>query len=136
MRFKLYTLIDITETGARRGDDARMVKQHQNYLTAVQTIGIRANPEITKKPFVQQMQLSKLNFGSEYKGLKNVWCLEFNFGLNQTHSTELLESDFDFVPVIGDLDESIKPEDWVFRSTDPKYKNIIFVVDNENWDSA
>ncbi len=126
MRFKLYTLIDITETGARRGDQVMHVKQHQNFLTTVQTIGIRANPEISSKPTMQQMQLSKLNFGSEFKGTKAVWCLEFSFGLNQTHSIDLLESDFDFVPVIGDLTEEIKPEDWVFRSSDPKYRNIYF----------
>lgn len=131
MRFKLYTLIDITATGARRGDDPRLVKQQQNYLTVVQTIGIRSNPEINVNSTVKNMQLSKLEFGSEYKGSKNVWCLDFTFGLNQSHSIELLTSDFDFVPVIGDLEENIKPEDWVFRTTDPKYKNIYFVADTE-----
>jgi hypothetical protein len=129
MRFKLYTLIDITATGARRGDDPILVKQQQNYLTVIQTIGIRANPEIGHNPTMQTMQLNKLNFGSEFKGTKNVWVLDFEFGLNQTHTVDLLESDFDLVPVIGELTETVKPEDWVFRTTDPKHKNIYFVLD-------
>lgn len=136
MRFKLYTLIDITATGARRGDDPKLVKQQQNYLTVVQTIGIRANPEIVHNPIMQPMQLGKLQFGSEFKGTKNVWCLDFTFGLNQSHEIELLESDFDFVPIIGELEENAKPEDWIFRSTDDKHKNIFFVLDKENWDQV
>ncbi len=127
MKFKLYTLIDITETGARRGEDPLKVKQQQNFLTVVQTIGIRANPEIQTSPTVEKMNLTKMNFGSEFKGTKNVWCLEFGFGLNQYHTLEQLVHDFDLVPVIGDLTEQIKPDDWVFRSTDNLRKNIFFV---------
>jgi len=132
MKFKLYTLIDITSTGARRGDTPKLVKQQQNYLTVVQTIGIRSNPEIDQPPRMIPMNLNKLNFGSNFKGIKNVWSLEFTFGLNQSHTIEFLESDFNFVPVIGELEENTKPEDWVFRTTDPQHKNLYFSLISEN----
>lgn len=131
MRFRLLTLIDITATGARRGDDHTQVKQQQNYLTVVQTIGIRANPEILEIPKKQMTDVSKLGFGSKYSGKHMVWTLDFNFGLNQGHSMEMLKTDFDCVPVIGGLDESATIEDWVFRTQDPNYQNIIFsLIDN------
>lgn len=129
MKFKLYTLIDITETGARRGEDPLKVRQQQNFLTVVQTIGIRANPEITTSPVVEKLNLSKLNFGSEFKGTKPVWSLDFEFGLNQYHTIEQLIQDFDCVPIIGELTENIKPTNWVFRTTDDAQRNIFFVKD-------
>ena len=131
MRFKLLTLIDITATGARRGDDYMLIKQQQNYLTVVQTIGIRANPEIITAPKKQLMDVSKLEFGSEYTGEKTVWSLDFNFGLNQSHTLEMLNTDFDLVPVIGELYEDTKIEDWVFRTTDDLLRNIVFTLIEE-----
>lgn len=131
MRFKLLTLIDITATGARRGDDYMQVKQQQNYLTVVQTIGIRANPEILNIPKKQLIDVSKYGFGSVYTGEKTVWSLDFNFGLNQSHELDMLNIDFDLVPVIGDLDEDIQIEDWVFRTTDALLRNIVFILIEE-----
>lgn len=129
MKFKLYTLIDITETGARRGEDPLKVRQQQNFLTVVQTIGIRANPEISQAPVIEKLNLSKLDFGTDFKGTKLVWSLEFSFGLNHYHTLEQLVNDFDFVPIIGELTENIKPTNWVFRTTDDAQRNIFFVKD-------
>jgi hypothetical protein len=131
MRFKLLTLIDITATGARRGDDYMQVKQQQNYLTVVQTIGIRSNPEIANLPKKQLIDVSTAGFGSAYTGEKSVWSLDFNFGLNQSHNLDMLKTDFDLVPVIGDLNEDIKIEDWVFRSNDATLRNIVFTLIEE-----
>ena len=131
MRFKLLTLIDITATGARRGDDYMQVKQQQNYLTVVQTIGIRSNPEITNPPKIQTMDISNLGFGLAYTGEKPVWTLDFSFGLNQSHDLDMLVTDFDLVPVIGELDEDIKIEDWVFRTADASLRNIVFTLVEE-----
>ena len=131
MRFKLLTLIDITATGARRGDDYMQVKQQQNYLTAVQTIGIRSNPEIANFPKKQVMDVSMSGFGTAYTGEKTVWSLDFSFGLNQSHELDMLKTDFDLVPVIGDLDEDIQIEDWVFRTNDAVLRNIVFTLIEE-----
>lgn len=131
MRFKLLTLIDITATGARRGDDYMQVKQQQNYLTVVQTIGIRSNPEIVNLPKKQTLDVTTLGFGSTYTGEKTVWSLDFVFGLNQSHNLEMLVTDFDLVPVIGELDEDITIEDWVFRTADDSLRNIVFTLIEE-----
>ena len=40
----MQTLIDITETGARRSDEFIAFGQQSNYNTVIQTIGLRANP--------------------------------------------------------------------------------------------
>jgi hypothetical protein len=128
MKFQLHTLVDITCTGARRGDDHRLIKQQQNYLTVIQTIGIRANPEILKPPTFGPTNINRMGFGSAYRGVRMIWSLEFGFGLNQTHSLEQLLTDFDFVPVIGDLTENTRMEDWVFRTRDAKHRNIVFLA--------
>ena len=44
MRFILKTLVDITPTYARRTEDRYMYNQHQNYMTVVNTLGLRSNP--------------------------------------------------------------------------------------------
>jgi hypothetical protein len=131
MRFKLLTLIDITATGARRGDDYMQVKQQQNYLTVMQTIGIRSNPEILNPPKRQTIDVSTSGFGSDHTGEHTVWSLDFNFGLNQSHNLDMLASDFDLVPVIGGLDETVSVEDWVFRTTDTQLRNIVFTLIEE-----
>ena len=43
----------------------------------------------------------------------------------------MLITDFDLVPVIGDLDEDIKIEDWVFRTADDSLRNIVFTLIEE-----
>ena len=48
MNFNLFTKVDITKTNARRGDDPFKMKQQQNYLTVLQTIGLRVNPILSK----------------------------------------------------------------------------------------
>jgi len=43
MKFTLTTVVDITETRARRGEDKKQVNQQANYNTMFQTIGLRVN---------------------------------------------------------------------------------------------
>ena len=52
MRFIIHTLVDITETGSRRGEDPKQYRQQQNFLTVMQTIGLRVNPTYVKAPEV------------------------------------------------------------------------------------
>lgn len=87
--FRMYTLVDITKTGARRGDDLFLINQQQNYLTAENTISIRANPIIknVSKQFDEHKQA-------------DVWIIDFDFENETSHSIEMLINDFDLVPVI------------------------------------
>jgi hypothetical protein len=121
MKFIIKTLIDITQTNARRGDgDA--YKQQQNFMSALQTIGIRANPSNIK---VTQQEQAVTEFGSMYKGKHTVWNMHFEIEYGAT-SVDLLKVDFDLVPIINDLSETVKLDTAIFFTKDSKATNIIF----------
>lgn len=127
MRFELKTLVDITQTNARRGDDVYQCHQQQNFLTLFQTISLRANPFITHKPTVQKQNISNMSFGKHHTGVHSVWSLEFEFENESQHSLEMLNSDVNFVPVINNLDETADFELPAFVTEDPQISNIFFI---------
>ena len=129
MKFKLYTLADITPTGARRGAGASY-HQEQNYMTAVQTIGIRTNP-IDVRVTNEETTITKFPFGSKYKGKQCVWCLEFSVDSNGAHSVEMLCEDFDLVPFNNELDETVKFESNIFVTNNDELCNIYFEIDDK-----
>ena len=126
MRFKLLTLIDITRTDARRGDDPRDQKQQQNYLTALQTISLRSNPVVNTYPTVEELSIKGLGFGEAFNVKQKVWKLNFSFE-SESHALEWLKSDFDLVPIIANLDESIDVERKAFLTNGSPDRNTIFV---------
>lgn len=127
MRLKLYTLVDITETGARRGEEPTLVSQQQNFLTVLQTIGLRANPSYEYSPSVESMSPNKVELGTNYKGKHKVW--EFSFDIEYGEiDIETLNDDFNFIPVIAGLDETAKFEDNIFSTKDTSKRNIVFQV--------
>ncbi len=118
--FELFTVVDITETGARRGDPKLLEHQQQNYLTVMNTIGLRANPTIIKSPYLVD---ENIKFG---KGIsaKKIWRMVFDieYGI---HSVDMLKLDFDLVPFIKELTEDAVLGDPVFR-TNIDRSNIVF----------
>jgi hypothetical protein len=124
MKFELYTLVDITRTNARRGEDIKLYRQQQNYLTAINTIGLRANPTINKYP---QIVTQHPKFGTEYKGKQKVWKLVFDIEFEDATNVEFMKNDFNLVPVITDLDETAIIKDNVFLSQDKQHFNIVFL---------
>jgi hypothetical protein len=99
-------------------------------MSFFQTLSLRFNPYYEKSPEVVEMtetERKKLGFGSKYKGTQKVWC--FDFTLDSATSSfiehEVLE-DFDLVPVIGGLNETIEINNNVFRTLDKTNTNIIF----------
>lgn len=126
MRFQLLTLIDITRTNARRGDDPFLQKQQQNYLTALQTISLRANPIINTDPQVLTQNVKDLGFGKKFKGEHQVWKLNFEFESEDQHNLENLLNDFNFVPVIQGLHETATFSDAAFITKSEDNKNVIF----------
>jgi hypothetical protein len=124
MKFELYTLIDITRTDARRGEDPVMYKKQQNYLTAMNTIGLRANPTIKKHP---QIVTVHPNFGTAYKGKNTVWKLSFDIEYEDATSVELMQTDFNLIPVITGLDETVELQHQAFLTQDNQFFNIVFI---------
>ena len=124
MEFKLYTLVDITETGVHRGNDRHAVRQQANYNSVIQTIGMRANcnPVGIKK---LEGSVSKLKFGSKFKNKQTYW--EFTFTIDYGATTvEMLQDDFNLVPVLTELDESVTIEPAIFSTKDSDICNIFF----------
>jgi len=124
MEFKLYTLVDITETGVHRGNDRHAVRQQANYNSIIQTIGIRANctPISVRK---LEGSINKLKFGTNFKNKQTYWEFGFTIDYGET-SVDMLKDDFNLVPVLTELDESVKFDPPIFSTKDPSICNIFF----------
>ncbi len=126
MRFQLLTLVDITRTNARRGDDLYLQKQQQNYLTALQTISLRANPIVNSPPVCEEKSIKGLGFGSNYSGKQRVWRLNFAFESDEQHNIDYLLNDFNYVPIINNLNETAEFKDSAFITQSNDSTNIVF----------
>ena len=116
--FELTTLVDITKTNARRGEDKLAYGQQQNYMSVVQTLGLRTNVEISDPVFKKQ---KATGFGSDYANKNlNVWRCIITVEQDESHSVEMMETDFDMVPVVKNLKENCIMEDALFCTSDAK----------------
>lgn len=113
MKFQIKTLVDVTETGARKGADPKAAEQQANFNTLYNTVGLRTNPTgfSVKK---EQRDIKGLGFGINYKGKHNVWLIEFDVEAEDSTNVELMIEDFDLVPIITGLDETAKLDKGLF----------------------
>lgn len=72
MKVVVKTLVDITETNARRGEHPIKSRQQDNYNTIIQTAGFRTNI-VPGKSEKQKANIKDLGFGSKFKGKQNYW---------------------------------------------------------------
>lgn len=124
-RYKIQTLIDITETGARRTDGSFLYGQQSNYNAVIQTVGLRVNP-IVESLIINEVPVGKLGFGSMYKGKQMLWELSFLIEYEGAITLDTLKEDFDLVPVVTNLSETAEINTQVFRTTDSNLTNIVF----------
>ena len=77
MHYKLYTLVDITNTRQYQNstENRQARSQQQNFDTVIQTIGMRANVDYTKPPEVTIDVPKKYNLDSAV--LSNIWIFEW-----------------------------------------------------------
>ena len=124
-RVTLYTLIDITNTNARRTQDMYKYQQQQNYQTVIQTLSLRSNPlNVTTSQVVQG---EGLDFGDN-TDWKHVWKMQFEIGYASGITLETLLEDFHMIPIITNLEESVTIDPAIF-DTKTANKNIIFNID-------
>ena len=127
---KVYTLIDITETKSYRSADQKLNHQQANFMTFLQTLMLTMNFFYDKAPTLiegHEKKVKEVGFGTDYKGSHNVWCLEASVDEGrQVPDVETLQNDFDLVPVIPNLNETILINNNVFRAKDKKARNITF----------
>ena len=127
-KFRITTLVDITETGARRGEDPLAYRQQQNFLTVLQTIGLRTNIEYSSGPKVITGISKEKNLGSDYKGEQTIWQFEFTSPAPDSLTVDMLNNDFNLIPIITDLAETAKFKNPIFITQKPKITNTKFVL--------
>jgi len=126
MRFQIKTLVDVTNTNARRQDDnIYEYKQQTNFMTLSQTIGLRTNG-VDYVVSVEKEDVKQ--FGTAFKNKQKVWTVEFFVEQQDSLTLDMLKDDFDLVPIISDLDETVKFDKNCFRSKNNEHTNIIFSV--------
>jgi hypothetical protein len=131
--FKVYTLVDITETQQYRKDPAKEQswQQQQNFSMMLQTIGMRANPLQIRSPQSEELNLDDFNFGSHYSGTQRVWSFEFDIEYAEAFTdktgdnTGLLLDDLHFVPVIAGLEETVEFKLPVFDTRSTENRNVL-----------
>jgi len=128
MRFIICTLIDITETGCRRGEDPTQYRQQQNFLTVMQTIGLRVNPTYVMPPETIKEIPSKLGLGTSYKTKQTVWKYTFDVDYEGALDVQTLVNDFDLIPVIGGLNETVVLDMPQFITKNTSKTNINFTL--------
>ena len=72
------------------------------------------------------MRLKEFAFGSRYQGQQMVWFMEFDTEQPDFVTVEQLKEDFNMVPMISGLKESINVNNNIFITKDPVNTNIVF----------
>ena len=126
-KMKVLTLIDISETKKHRNNsnDNIAISQQANFMTFAQTLMLRKNIYF-ETPTVTEGDAKELGFGADYTGKHKVWVVDISVDEGQyLPEAKDFETDFNLVPVIDGLNETISINNNVFR-TKGKQKNIIF----------
>lgn len=130
MRFKLSTVVDITETHARRKEDQKLFRQQTNYNTVLQTIGLRVNlVPVSIKHDVKNIK--EFGFGRSITGKQRCWEFIFEVEYEGALTLDMLNNDFNLVPVIVELDETAHIHNKIFRTRCPNDCNIVFEIIEE-----
>jgi hypothetical protein len=129
---EIQTLIDITNSGARRANQgtSKEVDQYKNWTTLNQCLGIRSNIEYDDAPSYETLDVKGMGFGSDYKGKQTVWTWRFRPDRTGAYNDDFnkigtLLSDIDQVPVIKNLDETVNIATPVFDISNTTTKNTI-----------
>tara|TARA_Y100000389_G_C17233164_1_gene399193 strand:- start:142 stop:528 length:387 start_codon:yes stop_codon:yes gene_type:complete len=120
--FTIYTLVDVTETNARRGESTLAHNQQANFMSVYQTIGLRSNPTNFK---VEKIKDNK-KFGSTFKNVNYYWKMTFDIEQSDSLTLEMLLDDFELVPFISGLEECVTFKECIFFTKHKGKTNIIF----------
>ena len=127
MKILIKTVVDITETHQNKNDGSKEYQQQCNFNSLLQIIGIKINPYYSQSPQEHSIDIDN-EFGSNIKGEHSVWTFEVDVEYEGGISKEDLLELFDLIPVITDLNETVKINKNVFHTKDKKYKNILFEI--------
>ena len=130
MEYTLYTTVDITHTGQYRPEPGKETDRwkEQNFQTLLQTMGIRANISYRRSP--DMVQVGGRQLGFETDTLVRAWRFDFSteregFFEKEGDPVGCMIADFEGVPYIAGLDESMEQNYNVFVTEGPA-RNIVF----------
>ena len=131
MQVEIYTLIDITNTGVRHADgDNKKFQQQANLNTIIQTVSLTTNVYL-RNTYSKKENINPHKFGSKYRNQQRYWIVKFETEVTGSFDLVTLKNNFNLVPIILGLDETVKIEQPVFHTQDKQHCNIIFnLVDN------
>ena len=120
MSYTIHTLIDITPTGKHRNrnDEGKAVDQQTNWLTFQNCAMLRTNMEFGEVTMKEQI-VDKYLFGKDFEGKQKVWSVTVTPDRSDVVTLDMLQEDFDLVPMITGLDESIKKHNELFLTNKP-----------------
>jgi hypothetical protein len=127
-RISFYTLIDITPTGiiSRNKTDEYLRNQQRNWETIQQICNLRTHAVIVADPVEPRtVSLACHQFGESYLGSHKCWKCIFDFKTADPLFTIKLLNDFNRVPIIIGLEESVKMLDPLIYSSG-HFKNLYF----------
>ena len=116
MKYELLTLADITETKAKFDKNDSAWHQQQNFLTVLQTIGLRVNITYKDSTEVIDITAKQAGFGTVYKGKNKAWKFVFETDFDDATNIETMTNDFNMVPIITNLDETAEFKNNMFES--------------------
>ena len=136
MRFRALSLLDITKTGVSRNklaDDQKRVAQFANYMTVENCLQLRTNIKILTVPKGRKMDISNYKFGDNYRGEQMVWEFIFEPETPEAINVKTLNEDFNLIPMLTQLDETINISNGVYITDDEDHTNLLFIkqLDNE-----
>lgn len=132
MKYCLYTLVDITYTAQYRNEPNKKLEksQQQNFDTVIQTLELRSNVSFNTNPSI--IVGSAAAYGFNIASQQNIWYFEWEteqidvYIKDTDHVGQLME-DFQFVPFIANLTESVIIDKPIFN-TQGTNRNIIFKI--------
>ena len=131
---EIKTLVDITQTGQTKfkSQDRLLINQQANWNTFLQVLSMRINPIFDGSPVKVTRALEPEEFGSDYKEKEyNVWEFKFQSERDEALTPEMLREDFDLIPVIKGLEESIINNSDAFRTTGMAQNILFMYADNK-----
>tara|TARA_B100000029_G_scaffold99428_1_gene89569 strand:+ start:2758 stop:3180 length:423 start_codon:yes stop_codon:yes gene_type:complete len=131
---EIKTLVDITQTGQTKfkSQDRLLINQQANWNTFLQVLSMRINPIFDGSPVKVTRALEPEEFGSDYKEKEyNVWEFKFQSERDEALTPEMLREDFDLIPVIKGLEESIINNNDAFRTTGMAQNIVFMYADNK-----
>ena len=93
---------------------------------------LQSNMNIVSGPTAERQDITNLRFGDNYVGEHMVWTAIVEPDFPDAVNVDSLKQDFDLVPMVIGLDESINIKTGVYRTMDTDHANIMFIKQLDN----